>query len=186
MKGEAAPLTDAFVTALEMSAEGHAAMVAAVAPFIDTSISKTVNVPEEYPYADFQGLYLQAWSAGLKEDRIFKRHFSFPMAPRTRQSTALGALQSVFGGGCGLLGVDASAEIVLRGRRLRVIPGLQVTSTDPANPRSQPTPPARGAGSPERSPSGAGPWSGDASGLSAVNHRRFSDLEPGSSGISCV
>ena len=66
LKGEDAPLTDAFVTALEMSAEAHAAMVAAVAPYIDTSISKTVNVPADYPYADFQGLYLQAWQAGLK------------------------------------------------------------------------------------------------------------------------
>jgi ribonucleoside-diphosphate reductase alpha chain len=66
LKGADAPLTDAFVTALEMSAEAHAAMVAAVAPYIDTSISKTVNVPAEYPYADFQGLYLQAWQAGLK------------------------------------------------------------------------------------------------------------------------
>ena len=66
LKGADAPLTDAFVTALEMSAEAHAAMVAAVAPYIDTSISKTVNVPADYPYADFQGLYLQAWQAGLK------------------------------------------------------------------------------------------------------------------------
>ncbi len=66
LKGADAPLTEAFVTALEMSAESHAAMVAAVAPFIDTSISKTVNVPADYPYEDFQGLYLQAWTAGLK------------------------------------------------------------------------------------------------------------------------
>jgi ribonucleoside-diphosphate reductase alpha chain len=64
--GPEAPLTDAFVTALEMSAEAHAAMVAAVAPFIDTSISKTVNVPADYPYEDFQGLYLSAWKSGLK------------------------------------------------------------------------------------------------------------------------
>ena len=66
LKGNDAPLTEAFVTALEMSAEAHAAMVAAVAPYIDTSISKTVNVPADYPYADFQGLYQQAWQAGLK------------------------------------------------------------------------------------------------------------------------
>ena len=66
LKGADAPLTDAFVTALEMSAESHAAMVAAVAPYIDTSISKTVNVPADYPYADFRGLYLQAWQSGLK------------------------------------------------------------------------------------------------------------------------
>jgi ribonucleoside-diphosphate reductase alpha chain len=41
-------------------------MVAAVAPYIDTSISKTVNVPEDYPYEDFQDLYLFAWKSGLK------------------------------------------------------------------------------------------------------------------------
>jgi ribonucleoside-diphosphate reductase alpha chain len=66
LKGTSAPLTPAFVTALEMSAQAHAQMVAAVAPFIDTSISKTVNVPEDYPYAQFQDLYLQAWQSGLK------------------------------------------------------------------------------------------------------------------------
>jgi ribonucleoside-diphosphate reductase alpha chain len=66
LKGEDAPLTDAFVTALEMSAQSHAQMVAAVAPYIDTSISKTVNVPADYPYADFEQLYQQAWSLGLK------------------------------------------------------------------------------------------------------------------------
>jgi ribonucleoside-diphosphate reductase alpha chain len=66
LKGPDAPLTPAFVTALEMSAQDHAAMVAAVAPCVDTAISKTVNVPADYPYADFQGLYLQAWTSGLK------------------------------------------------------------------------------------------------------------------------
>src|SRR5688572_7543135 len=55
-----------FVTALELSATAHQEMVAAVAPFVDTSISKTVNVPEDYPYADFQDLYFLAWKAGLK------------------------------------------------------------------------------------------------------------------------
>ncbi len=66
LKGEHTPLTPAFVTALEMSAQAHEAMVAAVAPFIDTAISKTVNVPADYPYADFQNLYMEAWQSGLK------------------------------------------------------------------------------------------------------------------------
>jgi ribonucleoside-diphosphate reductase alpha chain len=55
-----------FVTALELSASAHEQMVASVAPYIDTSISKTVNVPEDYPYAEFQDLYLHAWKSGLK------------------------------------------------------------------------------------------------------------------------
>ncbi len=66
LRGVDAALTPAFVTALEMSAQAHEAMVAAVAPFIDTAISKTVNVPADYPYADFQHLYMQAWHSGLK------------------------------------------------------------------------------------------------------------------------
>ena len=66
LKGETAALTPAFVTALELSAHAHEAMVAAVAPCIDTAISKTVNVPADYPYADFQHLYLEAWQSGLK------------------------------------------------------------------------------------------------------------------------
>ncbi|MDW8324874.1 MAG: adenosylcobalamin-dependent ribonucleoside-diphosphate reductase, partial [Burkholderiales bacterium] len=65
-EGEQAPLTPAFVTALEISALDHMRMVAAVAPYIDSSISKTVNVPADYPYEDFQDLYLAAWKAGLK------------------------------------------------------------------------------------------------------------------------
>ncbi|HEY5581855.1 MAG TPA: ribonucleoside-diphosphate reductase, adenosylcobalamin-dependent, partial [Rhodoferax sp.] len=64
--GQDAALTPAFVTALEMSAQAHESMVAAVAPFIDTAISKTVNVPVNYPYADFQNLYMEAWQSGLK------------------------------------------------------------------------------------------------------------------------
>lgn len=66
LKGKDTPLTPAFVTALELSAHAHESMVAAVAPCVDTSISKTVNVPADYPYEDFQDLYLHAWRSGLK------------------------------------------------------------------------------------------------------------------------
>ncbi len=66
INGENAKLPEWFVTALEISAEAHKAMVAAVAPYVDTSISKTVNVPEDYPYTEFEGLYLSAWKSGLK------------------------------------------------------------------------------------------------------------------------
>jgi ribonucleoside-diphosphate reductase alpha chain len=64
--GDMASLPPWFVTALEISAGAHEQMVAAVAPFIDTSISKTVNVPEDYPYEDFQDLYFAAWKSDLK------------------------------------------------------------------------------------------------------------------------
>jgi ribonucleoside-diphosphate reductase alpha chain len=59
-------LPSAFVNALEMSAADHMKMLEAVQPFIDTAISKTVNVQADYPYDDFKDLYLSAWRAGLK------------------------------------------------------------------------------------------------------------------------
>jgi ribonucleoside-diphosphate reductase alpha chain len=112
VKGPDAPLTDAFVTALEMSAENHAAMVAAVAPYIDTSISKTVNVPADYPYADFQGLYFGAWKAGLKGLATY------------RPNSVMGAVLSVEGGGTAnsaapqLVATDVAANQRLRVERL--------------------------------------------------------------------
>ena len=59
-------LPEQFVTALNMSATDHMKMLQVVQPFIDSSISKTVNVPADYPYEDFQNLYMDAWRAGLK------------------------------------------------------------------------------------------------------------------------
>ncbi len=64
--GDVQRLPAYFVSALEMSAADHIAMMEAVQPFVDTAISKTVNVPADYPYEDFKGLYLQAWRARLK------------------------------------------------------------------------------------------------------------------------
>lgn len=64
--GQTDALPEAFVSALEISAIDHMLMVAAVAPYVDAAISKTVNVPEDYPYDDFKDLYLQAWKQGLK------------------------------------------------------------------------------------------------------------------------
>ena len=59
-------LPDYFVSALDMSANDHMLMCTAVGPYIDTAISKTVNVPADYPFADFENLYMSAWKAGLK------------------------------------------------------------------------------------------------------------------------
>ncbi|HEX7329457.1 MAG TPA: adenosylcobalamin-dependent ribonucleoside-diphosphate reductase [Casimicrobiaceae bacterium] len=61
-----AMLAPAFVSALEMSASDHMRMNAAVQPFVDTAISKTVNVPVDYPFEAFKDLYFDAWQAGLK------------------------------------------------------------------------------------------------------------------------
>ena len=65
-RGNEATLPAAFVNALEISAADHMAMQEAIQPFICAAISKTVNVPEDYPFEDFESLYLDAWRAGLK------------------------------------------------------------------------------------------------------------------------
>ena len=67
-----APLTGAFVSALEIGALDHAKMVAAVQPFIDSAISKTVNIPVDYPFADFRDLYHTAWTLGAKSLATFR------------------------------------------------------------------------------------------------------------------
>ncbi len=64
--GHGDTLPESFVSALDMSAEDHIAMMRCVQPFVDTAISKTVNVPADYPYEDFKNLYLQAWKFSLK------------------------------------------------------------------------------------------------------------------------
>ncbi|NYT66666.1 adenosylcobalamin-dependent ribonucleoside-diphosphate reductase [Alcaligenaceae bacterium] len=64
--GDVSNLPPAFVSALDISAINHMLMVAAVAPYVDAAISKTVNVPVDYPYEDFKNLYMQAWQRGLK------------------------------------------------------------------------------------------------------------------------
>ncbi len=66
MGGDVTRLPDAFRGALEISADDHLKMVCAVALYIDTSISKTVNVPADYPFEAFQDLYLNAWKGGAK------------------------------------------------------------------------------------------------------------------------
>ncbi len=65
-KGGGDDLPEAFVSALEISARDHMAMQAAIQPAICAAISKTVNVPEDYPFEEFEDLYVEAWRAGLK------------------------------------------------------------------------------------------------------------------------
>lgn len=66
MGGDVENLPAYFRTALQISATDHALMVHAVKDYVDAAISKTVNVPVDYPYEAFQDLYLQAWKLGLK------------------------------------------------------------------------------------------------------------------------
>jgi len=70
--GDTEKLPPYLVTAMDISALDHMRMVAAVSPYVDSAISKTVNVPEDYPYERFKDLYFEAWMAGLKGITTFR------------------------------------------------------------------------------------------------------------------
>src|SRR5260370_11504276 len=66
LKGENAPLPDAFVDVQALSPSDHVVMQAAVQKYIDSSISKTINVPADFAFEAFKDVYLQAYELGCK------------------------------------------------------------------------------------------------------------------------
>ncbi len=66
MKGEDAPLPDYFVDAQTLKPVDHVKMQAAVQKYIDSSISKTINVPEDIAFDGFKDIYLMAYETGCK------------------------------------------------------------------------------------------------------------------------
>src|SRR6266436_6201195 len=60
------PLPDYFVDAQVLTPEDHVVMQATVQKYIDSSISKTINVPAEIPFERFKDVYLQAYALGCK------------------------------------------------------------------------------------------------------------------------
>ena len=66
LRGEDAPLPDYFVGAEDLRPGDHVALQAVVQKYIDSSISKTINVPEDIPFEDFKDVYLEAYRSGCK------------------------------------------------------------------------------------------------------------------------
>ncbi|WP_340148439.1 adenosylcobalamin-dependent ribonucleoside-diphosphate reductase [uncultured Sneathiella sp.] len=66
LKGEDAPLPDYFVDAQVLTPPDHVRMQAAVQDYIDSSISKTINCPEDISFENFKDIYLQAYEQGCK------------------------------------------------------------------------------------------------------------------------
>ena len=61
-----AELPDHFVNAQTLAPLNHVRMQAAVQPWIDSSISKTINCPEDISFEDFKDVYMAAWDQGCK------------------------------------------------------------------------------------------------------------------------
>ncbi len=72
MKGEAAPLPEAFVDVQDLSPRDHLIMQATVQKYIDSSISKTINCPEDIAFEDFKDIYAQAYELGCKGCTTFR------------------------------------------------------------------------------------------------------------------
>jgi len=83
-------LPPALVTVDELTPQDHLAMQAAIQPYVDNAISKTINAPAAMSFAEFQDVYAQAWRLGLKGVTVFRpnpvtgaiiSHASEPGAP---------------------------------------------------------------------------------------------------------
>ena len=65
-------LPDYFVSADQVTPQQHIDIQAAAQHWVDASISKTINVPTEYPYDDFKDIYIYAYEQGLKGCTTFR------------------------------------------------------------------------------------------------------------------
>ena len=71
-KDQQAKLPDYFIAADDIGPTQHVDIQAASQKWIDSSISKTANVPTNYDYGDFKDIYLYAYEQGLKGCTTFR------------------------------------------------------------------------------------------------------------------
>lgn len=65
-------LPDYFIAADDIKPEQHVSVQAAAQRWIDSSISKTANVPTDFPFEQFKDIYMQAYDQGLKGCTTFR------------------------------------------------------------------------------------------------------------------
>ena len=66
LKGDDTPLPGYFTDSRTLAPEAHIVMQAAVQKYIDSSISKTINLPDDIAFEDFKDVYLRAYELGCK------------------------------------------------------------------------------------------------------------------------
>jgi len=71
-KVEDEKLPDYFISADEVTPKQHVDIQAAAQKWVDSSISKTANVPTDFDYEDFKDIYLYAYEKGLKGCTTFR------------------------------------------------------------------------------------------------------------------
>ncbi|MCC7253029.1 MAG: ribonucleoside-diphosphate reductase, adenosylcobalamin-dependent, partial [Hyphomicrobium sp.] len=70
--GPETPLTPAFVSTADLTPHEHLVMQAALQRHVDSSISKTINCPEDITFEAFQSIYLDAFDLGLKGCTVYR------------------------------------------------------------------------------------------------------------------
>ena len=66
LKGDAAQLPDYFVDVQSLRPADHLAVQRGVQAFVDSSISKTINCPEEMEFDDFKDVYMRAYDLAAR------------------------------------------------------------------------------------------------------------------------
>ncbi|MCP5411732.1 MAG: adenosylcobalamin-dependent ribonucleoside-diphosphate reductase [Alphaproteobacteria bacterium] len=93
MFGDETALPDYFVNAQTLSPADHLAVQAAAQPFVDSAISKTINVPASISFADFAHVYEEAYASGCKGCTTYRPNdvtgsvLSFEAPPKAVEST---------------------------------------------------------------------------------------------------
>jgi ribonucleoside-diphosphate reductase alpha chain len=72
MECEGEVLPDYFIAADNVTPRQHVDIQAAAQKWVDSSISKTANVPTDYPFEEFKDIYLYAYDKGLKGCTTFR------------------------------------------------------------------------------------------------------------------
>jgi len=70
--GEDADIPDTFTVADDVPPKSHVDMQAAAQKWVDSSISKTANIPTDFPYHEFKDIYMYAYEKGLKGCTTFR------------------------------------------------------------------------------------------------------------------
>jgi ribonucleoside-diphosphate reductase alpha chain len=99
--GQKAPLSDAFVTAEQLTPRAHLDMQAVLQRHVDSSISKTINCPADISFSAFRDVYLEAYALGLKgcttyrpnavTGAILRRNTAPPAVPPPREAPIAGS-----------------------------------------------------------------------------------------------
>ena len=101
------PLPASFVTAQTLTPNDHVRMQAAAQRWVDSSISKTINVPEDINFDDFKQVYMDAYESGCKGCTTYRPN---DVTGSVLTATEEGQIEE--GGACELLFDETSGQLI--------------------------------------------------------------------------